>query len=337
MDLKQEIDEIKSNFDRAIGEIKDAADLERIKIEFLGRKSEFNRILKGLKELAVEEKKEIGKLANLAKQDFQARLDELKLNLGQAGESGSKIDYTLPGKRNRLGRIHPIVSTLNEISDIFYGMGFAVELGPEIEKDYYNFQALNMPRDHPARDMQDTFYISGDLVLRTHTTPVQIRTLEKMKPPARFIAPGRCFRNEAISVRAHAVFHQIDGFFVDQDVSFADLKGVLVAFAKSYFGRDVKLKFRPSFFPFTEPSAEVDISCFLCGGKGCALCKQSGWLEILGCGMIDPVVFEYVGYDPERYTGYAFGIGIERICMLKYGIDDIRLFFENDIRFLEQF
>jgi phenylalanyl-tRNA synthetase alpha chain len=337
MDLKQEIDEIKSSFDRAIGEIKDADDLERIKIEFLGRKSEFNRILKGLKELAVEEKKEIGKLANLAKQDFQARLDELKLNLGQAGESGSKIDYTLPGKRTRLGRIHPIVSTLNEISDIFYGMGFAVELGPEIEKDYYNFQALNMPRDHPARDMQDTFYISGDLVLRTHTTPVQIRTLEKMKPPARFIAPGRCFRNEAISVRAHAVFHQIDGFFVDQDVSFADLKGVLVAFAKSYFGRDVKLKFRPSFFPFTEPSAEVDISCFLCGGKGCALCKQSGWLEILGCGMIDPVVFEYVGYDPERYTGYAFGIGIERICMLKHGIDDIRLFFENDIRFLEQF
>jgi phenylalanyl-tRNA synthetase alpha chain len=337
MDLKQEIDEIKSNFDRAISEIKNAADLERIKIEFLGRKSEFNRILKGLKELAVEEKKEIGNLANLAKQDFQARLDELKLNLGQAGQSGPKIDYTLPGKRTRLGRIHPLISTLNEISDIFYGMGFGVELGPEIEKDYYNFQALNMPKDHPARDMQDTFYISGDLVLRTHTTPVQIRTLEKMKPPARFIAPGRCFRNEAISVRAHAVFHQIDGFFVDQDVSFADLKGVLVAFAKSYFGQDVKLKFRPSFFPFTEPSAEVDITCFLCGGKGCALCKQSGWLEILGCGMIDPTVFEYVGFDPERYTGYAFGIGIERICMLKHGIDDIRLFFENDIRFLEQF
>jgi phenylalanyl-tRNA synthetase alpha chain len=337
MDLKQEINEIKSNFDRAISEIKNAADLERIKIEFLGRKSEFNRILKGLKELAVEEKKEIGNLANLAKQDFQARLDELKLNLGQAGQSGPKIDYTLPGKRTRLGRIHPLISTLNEISDIFYGMGFGVELGPEIEKDYYNFQALNMPKDHPARDMQDTFYISGDLVLRTHTTPVQIRTLEKMKPPARFIAPGRCFRNEAISVRAHAVFHQIDGFFVDQDVSFADLKGVLVAFAKSYFGQDVKLKFRPSFFPFTEPSAEVDITCFLCGGKGCALCKQSGWLEILGCGMIDPTVFEYVGFDPERYTGYAFGIGIERICMLKHGIDDIRLFFENDIRFLEQF
>jgi phenylalanyl-tRNA synthetase alpha chain len=337
MDLKQQIDDIKASFNKVIGSIKNAADLEQVKIEFLGRKSRFTSILKSLKDLSVEEKKEIGKLANIAKQDFMERLDELKLSLDGSATGSSKIDYTLPGKRSRLGCTHPIVATIKEISDIFYGMGFSIESGPEIETDYYNFQALNMPKDHPARDMQDTFYISGDKVLRTHTTPVQIRTLEKIKPPARFISPGRCYRNEAISVRAHALFHQIDGFFVDQDVSFADLKGVLVAFAKLYFGKNVKLKFRPSFFPFTEPSAEVDITCFLCGGKGCALCKQSGWLEILGCGMIDPAVFEYVGYDPEKYTGYAFGMGIERICMLRYRIDDIRLFYEDDLRFLEQF
>jgi len=337
MDLKEQIQEIKESFDSSVGKIRDSADLEEIKIKYLGRKSSFNQILKGLKDLSVEQKKEIGMLANKAKQEFQARLDELALNFDKAGKDTDSFDYTLPGKTSRIGRIHPITATVQEISDIFYGMGFSIETGPEIETDYYNFQALNIPKDHPARDMQDTFYISGDRVLRTHTTPVQVRTLEQMKPPARFIAPGRCFRNEAISVRSHAMFHQIDGFFVDEDVTFADLKGVIVAFAKSFFGKDVKLKFRPSFFPFTEPSAEVDVSCFLCKGKGCPLCKQSGWLEILGCGMIDPAVFEYVGYDTEQYSGYAFGIGIERICLLKYGIDDIRIFFENDIRFLEQF
>ena len=337
MDLKQQIHEIKETFDKAVSQIKNNADLEKVKIEFLGRKSQFNQILKGLKDLSVEEKREIGKLANIAKQDFQSRLDELKLTIGKTVAPAQKFDYTLPGKRVRLGRVHPVVTTIKEMSDIFARMGFAIATGPDIESDYYNFQALNIPKDHPARDMQDTFYISGDKVLRTHTSPVQIRTMEKMKPPARFIAPGRCYRNEAISVRAHALFHQIEGFYVDQDVTFADLKGILVAFAKSYFGSDVKLKFRPSFFPFTEPSAEVDVTCYLCGGKGCALCKQSGWLEILGCGMIDPAVFEYDGYDPEVYTGYAFGIGIERICMLKYNVEDIRLFFEGDIRFLEQF
>jgi phenylalanyl-tRNA synthetase alpha chain len=337
MDLKQQILEIKEKFARAIEDVKNSDDLEQVKIEYLGRKSQFNQILKGLKDLGEEQRKKIGRMANLAKQDFQARLDELKESITGGRRAESRFDYTLPGKRSRLGRTHPIVTTMREISDIFFGMGFGTEVGPEIETDYYNFQSLNMPKDHPARDMQDTFYISGDLVLRTHTTPVQVRTLERAKPPARFIAPGRCYRNEAISVRSHAAFHQIDGFFVDRDVSFADLKGVLVAFARSFFGSDVKLKFRPSFFPFTEPSAEVDISCFLCKGEGCALCKRSGWLEILGCGMIDPVVFDYVGYDPEAFSGYAFGIGIERICLLKYGIDDIRLFFENDIRFLEQF
>jgi phenylalanyl-tRNA synthetase alpha chain len=337
MDLKEQILRIKEDFEKAVNDIKNSADLEEVKIRFLGRKSQFNQILKGLKDLAVEEKKEIGRMANVAKQDFQTRLDELKAGLDQKGGEKASFDFTLPGKRVRLGRTHPVTATMNEMQEIFYGMGFGIELGPEIETDYYNFQSLNMPRDHPARDMQDTFYISGDLVLRTHTTPVQVRTLENTKPPARFIAPGRCYRNETISVRSHAVFHQIDGFFVDHDVTFADLKGVLVAFANSFFGSDVKLKFRPSFFPFTEPSAEVDISCFLCKGKGCALCKQSGWLEILGCGMIDPAVFEYVGYDPEVYTGYAFGIGIERICLLKYGIDDIRILFEDDVRFLEQF
>ena len=337
MDIKEQIHSIKDSFIKAVEQVREISDLEQLKIEYLGRKSRFNQILKGLKDLSVEEKKEIGKLANIAKQDFQNRLDELKEKLSASTKSASEFDYTLPGKRIRVGRTHPVVATIQEICEIFYGMGFSTETGPEIETDYYNFQALNMPKDHPARDMQDTFYISGDMVLRTHTTPVQIRTLEKMNPPARFIAPGRCYRNEAISVRAHALFHQVDGFYVDEDVSFADLKGAIVAFAKSYFGSDVKIKFRPSFFPFTEPSAEVDVSCFLCGGKGCPLCKHEGWLEILGCGMIDPAVFEYVGYDPEKYTGYAFGMGIERICMLRYRIDDIRLFFENDIRFLEQF
>ena len=240
-------------------------------------------------------------------------------------------------EKTKKGHLHPITELMLEAVSILDGLGFEVAEGPEIETEYYNFGALNFPPDHPARDMQDTFYVGKDTLLRTHTSPIQIREFEKRKPPVRIIAPGRSYRQEAISARAYCVFHQLEGFYVDHNVTFADLKGVLVAFAQTYFGDDVKLRFRPSFFPFTEPSAEVDISCFLCGGKGCRICKHEGWLEILGCGMIDPNVFKSVNYDPEVYSGYAFGMGIERIAMLKYRIDDIRLFFDNDIRFLRQF
>ncbi len=248
-----------------------------------------------------------------------------------------QIDLTLPGKTVRIGSRHILTQTLFEIKSIFKGLGFSVYDGPELESDYYNFEALNFPPDHPARDMQDTFFVSDKFLLRTHTTPVQIRIMEKEQPPIRAIMPGRVYRNEAISSRSYCMFHQVDGIYVDTDVSFAELKGTLVSFAEQFYGEGLKYRFRPSFFPFTEPSAEMDITCYICKGKGCRVCKQSGWLEILGCGMVDPNVFKHVNYDTEKYTGYAFGMGIERIAMLKYGIDDIRIFFENDLRFLKQF
>ena len=237
----------------------------------------------------------------------------------------------------KIGSRHILTQTLFEIKSIFKGLGFSVYDGPELESDYYNFEALNFPPDHPARDMQDTFFVSDKFLLRTHTTPVQIRIMEKEQPPIRAIMPGRVYRNEAISSRSYCMFHQVDGIYVDTDVSFAELKGTLVSFAEQFYGEGLKYRFRPSFFPFTEPSAEMDITCYICKGKGCRVCKHSGWLEILGCGMVDPNVFKYVNYDSEKYTGYAFGMGIERIAMLKYGIDDIRIFFENDLRFLKQF
>lgn len=315
-----------------------AQDLESLRVKYLGKKGLVTGVLRGLGDLEPEQRKEVGQRANAVRQEIEGLIEEKKSALGGVAKPGAKlVDYTLPGKRYPTGRLHPINQTFEELIDIFHGMGFEVALGPEIETDHYNFAALNFPPDHPARDMQDTFYLSDDLVMRTHTTPVQVREFEKRKPPVRIIAPGRTYRQEAISARAYCVFHQLDGFYADHDVTFADLKGVLTAFAVTYFGDSVKLRFRPSFFPFTEPSAEVDVTCFLCGGKGCRICKEEGWLEILGCGMIDPNVFKSVGYDPEVYSGYAFGIGIERIAMLKHKIDDIRLFFNNDIRFLNQF
>lgn len=338
MSPRDSILSIRDEFDRATNDISSAEQLEELRIKFLGRKSKLTNILRSLKDLSADEKREVGKLANVARKDFESRIAELSNSLsGKTAGAGPTFDYTLPGRVRKVGRLHPITRTVLDISHIFYGMGFEVVVGPDVETDFYNFEALNIPRDHPARDMQDTFYITEDIVLRTHTSPVQVRTMLSGEPPVRVIAPGKCYRNEAISSRANVLFHQIEGLYVDEGVTFANLKGVLNAFIREFFGSDVKMRLRANYFPFTEPSAEVDISCVLCGGKGCPLCKHTGWLEILGCGMVDPAVFEAVGYDSEKYSGYAFGMGIERICMLKYRVDDMRRFFKNDLRLLEQF
>ena len=315
--------------------------LEELKIKYLGRKGIITSFLKNLKEVPAESRPTLGKLANQVKDQveaiFKKRIEELKIREPSEEKRIELLDYTLPGRRGWQGKLHPITQISEKIIEIFYGMGFEVAKGPDVETDYYNFGALNFPKDHPARDMQDTFYIHDDLLLRTHTSPVQIRVMEKRRPPLKIIAPGRCYRHEAINARSYCTFHQVEGFYVDTDVTFADLKGVLSAFVWELFGKEIAVRFRGSFFPFTEPSAEMDIACVNCKGKGCGLCKYRGWLEILGAGMIDPEVFKNVGYDPEVYTGYAFGMGVERITMLKYGIDDIRLFYENDLRFLRQF
>ena len=312
------------------------ASLKQSRVQYLGRKGRLTSILKGLKDLPVEQRKQVGAEANKCRLQLEQDFDAAERRFSETSEA-PLIDPTLPGTAQRVGATHLTTQVIEEMCGIFYGMGFEIARGPDIETDYYNFSALNFPPDHPARDMQDTFFVEGDRLLRTHTTPVQIRELEKQKPPIKIITPGKCFRNEAICSRAHVAFHQVDGFLIDEGVTMADLKGCLVAFCKAFFGQGLKLKFRPSYFPFTEPSAEVDIQCFLCGGDGCAVCKRTGWLEILGCGMIDPAVLEMTGHDPEKYTGYAFGIGVERPAMLKYRIDDIRLFYNNDLRFLRQF
>jgi phenylalanyl-tRNA synthetase alpha chain len=316
-------------------------DLEELKAKYLGRRGTITSLLKNLKEAPEESRPALGKLTNEVKDQiegiFKEKFEELKIQEPSKEKRAEFFDYTLPGRKSWSGKLHPITQINEKIIEIFYGMGFEVARGPDVETDHYNFEALNFPKDHPARDMQDTFYIDDEILLRTHTSPVQIRVMEKRKPPVRIIAPGRCYRHEAINARSYCWFHQVEGFYVDTDVTFADLKGVLSAFVWELFGKEVGVRFRGSFFPFTEPSAEMDIACVNCKGKGCGLCKYRGWLEILGAGMIDPEVFKNVGYDPEVYTGYAFGMGVERIAMLKYGIDDIRLFYENDLRFLRQF
>ncbi len=308
---------------------------EAVRIRYLGRKGSLNSILRGLRDLPVEARRDVGERANRIKESLAALFGDADGELLAAVRPA--YDYTLPGRPRPHGRRHILTQTMDEVVSIFYGMGFEIADGPEIETEYYNFGALNFPPDHPARDMQDTFFINDEYLMRTHTSPVQVRVFERRRPPVRILAPGRSYRHEAINARSYCVFHQVEGFFVDVDVSFSDLKGVLVAFVLEFFGSDVKLRFRPSFFPFTEPSTEVDISCLLCGGKGCSMCKHEGWLEILGAGMIDPAVFAAVDYDPKVFSGYAFGMGIERIAILKHGIDDIRLFYENDLRFLRQF
>lgn len=336
--MKNKITSLLNQFDEDTAAINDLKHLEEIKIKYLSRNGLVSNLFNELKTISKEEKPEAGKLLNELRKKVEDSLSNLKNNLESKTESISeKIDLTLPGKNRIIGSKHLLTQTLDEIKSIFKSIGFSVFEGPELESDYYNFEALNFPFDHPARDMQDTFFLSKDYLLRTHTSPVQIRVMESMQPPVRAIMPGRVYRNEAVSARSYCMFHQVEGLYVDTNVTFAELKGTLVAFAKQFYGEDLKYRFRPSFFPFTEPSAEMDITCYLCNGHGCKICKNSGWLEILGCGMVDPNVFKHVGYDPEKYSGYAFGMGIERTALLKYGISDIRIFFENDIRFLKQF
>lgn len=318
-----------------------AEEVESLRVKYLGRKGLITSLMRQIPTLPQDERKEIGRLLNEVKTQMTSLIRE-KTSLLDARAAGARpqdtsIDVTLPGRMPIYGKKHIISQTLEEIIGILAYHGFTVEYGPELETDYYNFAALNFAPEHPARDMQDTFYITDTLLLRTHTSPTQIHVMEKRKPPVRVCMPGKCFRNEAINARSHILFHQIEGLYVDEGVSFGDLKATLYAFLSSYFEQEVQLRFRPSYFPFTEPSAEVDVACFLCSGKGCSVCKHNGWLELLGAGMVHPNVFKAVGYDPEKYTGFAWGLGIERLIMQKYGIDDIRLFFENDLKFLEQF
>ncbi len=336
--MKEAVDNLLETASRALsGLAEDPRALDQARIRFLGRKGELAQLFKELGNVPEQDRREAGRLLNEAK----SRLEEIFLKAVQRNRDletarRESVDVTVPGRLPLLGRLHPITQTTMEISRIFSWLGFETVEGPEIELDYYNFEALNIPRDHPARDMQDTFYISEDVVLRTHTSPIQVRVMEKRKPPVRIIAPGRTYRCDS-DVTHKPMFHQVEGLMVDKDVSFGDLKGILTTFVHQMFGPEVGLRFRPSFFPFTEPSAEVDIECVMCRGGGCRVCKGTGWLEILGSGMIDPEVYKHVGYDPEDVTGFAFGMGIERIAMLRFGIDDLRLFFENDLRFLEQF
>jgi phenylalanyl-tRNA synthetase alpha chain len=323
------------------------AEIEQLRIETLGRKGRLTLLLRRVKDLPLDQRPRTGEQLNQLRQLIEARLQE-RLQLIKARQKEKAlheqfIDVTLPGNRWESGHIHPLTAVIDEIVDVFLGMGFEIARGPDIESDYYNFEALNIPKDHPARDMQDTFFVSDGRLLRTHTSPVQIRTMESRKPPLQVIVPGAVYRHDDDATHS-PMFHQVEGFMVDGNIAFSDLKGVLTHFLQRIFSENTGVRFRPSFFPFTEPSAEIDIQCVICGGDGqmtqqrhCRVCKGSGWLEILGAGMIDPEVFKFVGYDPERVLGFAFGMGVERIAMLKYGIDDIRLFFQNDLRFLRQF
>ena len=336
--LAERIQKIHSEFESDISKVSDLKELENIRIKYLSRNGLISSLFEELKNVSKEEKPVVGKSLNELRNYSTNQFNVLKEKLDSSSSSaGENADLTLPGITKILGSKHLLTQTLDEIKIIFKGLGFSVFDGPELESDYNNFEALNFPHDHPARDMQDTFFISKDFLLRTHTSPVQIRVMNSHKPPVRAIMPGRVYRNEAVSSRSYCMFHQVEGLYVDTDVTFAELKGTLVSFARQFYGEDLNYRFRPSYFPFTEPSAEMDITCYLCHGKGCKVCKQTGWLEILGCGMVDPNVFGYVNYDAEKYTGYAFGMGIERTAMLKYGITDIRVFFENDLRFLKQF
>ena len=313
---------------------------QAIRTRYLGRKGLLTGLLRNIANVAPAERPQFGKECNEVKEELSARIDGLLAGLASSKKDEillpERIDVTLPGRGVRHGRLHPVTQVREEICRIFAGLGFSVVEGPEVELDYYNFEALNIPKDHPARDMQDTFYVEENIVLRTHTSPVQVRIMEKTRPPVRILSPGRVYRRDS-DISHTPMFHQIEGLLVDRGITFGDLKGVLTVFLKKIFGEDTAPRFRPSFFPFTEPSAEVDIRCVICRGRGCRVCGQSGWLEILGSGMVDPEVFRNVGYDPEEFTGFAFGLGLERIAMLKFGISDIRLFFDNDMRFLEQF
>jgi len=335
--MKDRIEQIR---DRALGEIAQAAglkDLEDIRVRVLGRKGELTEVLRGLAELTDDLKRDVGKAANELKNAIAGALEARKGELAAQtpADGAPRVDLSLPGRRPPRGRMHPIPKVTAEVVDIFHGLGFQVATGPDVETEYYNFDSLNTPADHPARDSHDTFFVNPGVVLRTHTSPVQMRVMESTPPPVAIVAPGRVYRVDADASHS-PMFYQIEGLLVDQGVSFADLRGTLLHFVKRFFGPETRLRFRPHFFPFPEPSAEVDISCSICKGTGCRVCKHSGWLEILGCGMVHPRVFEYAGYDTEKYTGFAFGFGIDRIAMLRYAIPSIHHIYENDLRFLEQ-
>jgi phenylalanyl-tRNA synthetase alpha chain len=337
--MKEQLENLRTQAISLIETSEDAKALSDLKVRFLGRKGELTGLLRGLKDLPPESRSEMGQLANTIKAELEERIDraadEIEEKARQTEIETERVDVTLPGRRFMQGRTHILNRVTDDLVDLFGGLGFQLAEGPEVELDYYNFEALNIPKNHPARDMQDTFYFSDNVVLRTHTSPVQIRTMEGKQPPVRVICPGKVYRRDA-DITHSPMFMQIEGLWVDQGISFSDLKGILVEFVHQYFGEEIGLRFRPSFFPFTEPSAEVDIQCVICGGSGCRTCSDTGWLEILGSGMVDPELYRFVNYDPEKYTGFAFGMGVERIAMLKYGVPDIRTFYDNDVRFLHQ-
>lgn len=338
--MKEELEKIREECQASLALAQSESDLAELRVRILGRKGTLTQLLKRLGTLPETDRREIGRQANEIKRELETQIEENLHRLREAERKEAlrkeKIDVTLPGRRKGFGKKHPLTQILDEIIQIFLRLGFEVVEGPEVELDYYNFEALNIPKGHPAREMQATFFISEDVVLRTHTSPVQVRTMEKKRPPVRVICPGAVYRCDSDPTHS-PMFHQVEGLLVDQGITFSDLKGILTVFVHQMFGKETKLRFRPSFFPFTEPSAEIDIECFICGGGGCGVCSGTGWLEILGSGMVDPAVYRFVQYDPEQVTGFAFGMGIERIAMLKYGIHDIRLFFTNDLRFLRQF
>lgn len=340
--MRQQLSEIKEQAERELGTAQNLEDLNQVRIKYLGKKGELTQVLRGMGKLSPEERPLIGQLANEVRAFIEEKLESQNEALKESAKieklKKETIDVTLPGKTIVLGKKHPLTLVLDEIKKIFLGMGFEIGEGPEVETDYYNFEALNLPKDHPARDMQDSFYITSEMLLRTHTSPVQPRTMEKMAPsvPVKVIAPGRVYRRDDDATHS-PMFHQVEGFIIDKNITFSDLKGILLTFIREMFGQDREIRLRPSFFPFTEPSAEVDVSCMACNGEGCRGCSYTGWLEILGAGMIHPKVLEMSGYNPEEVTGFAFGMGVERIVMLKYALDDLRLLFENDKRFLDQF
>ena len=339
--MKEKLAKIREEILKQIDASENLDKLNEVRVSALGKKGALTELLKSMKEVAPQDRPKVGQMVNEVRAEIETALETEKAKLeDRAMEARLKnevIDVTLPAKKNSVGHRHPNTIALEEVERIFVGMGYEVVRGPEVEKDYYNFEALNIPKDHPARDEQDTFYINEEIVLRTQTSPVQVRTMEQGKLPIRMIAPGRVFRSDEVDATHSPSFHQIEGLVIDKNITFADLKGTLQEFAQELFGPETKTKFRPHHFPFTEPSAEVDVSCFKCGGKGCRFCKGSGWIEILGCGMVHPNVLSMCGIDPEEYTGFAFGVGLERIALLKYEIDDMRLLYENDIRFIKQF
>lgn len=340
--MREKLKNVKQTAQQAITEARDIESLKELQVKFLGRKGEITGVLRGLKDLPGNQRAEVGKAANLLKNELEIMVEEKLAQFNQLELERrlqkEQIDVTLPGRPLNAGRRHPLNLIMNEVKEIFTGMGFEIAEGPEVELDYYNFEALNVPPEHPARDMQDSFYITDQQLLRTHTSPVQVRTMEKKRPhlPVRIIVPGKVYRRDDDATHS-PMFHQVEGLVLDHHITFADLRGTLAEFAHGVFGDQLEVRFRPSFFPFTEPSAEMDISCVMCGGTGCRVCSHAGWLEILGAGMVHPRVLAVSGYDPEEVTGFAFGMGIERITMLKYEVNDLRMFFENDLRFLEQF